>query len=96
MAQLRVPLPPHSEVQPVADVLRLDADLARAWGREPLVLSQGEVHPRYTEGDDPATHPISRGNNGARGGSRTHMRKNPRRILSPQRLPFRHPGTGQN
>src|SRR5215469_18394982 len=30
--------------------------------------------------------------NGARGGSRTHMRKNPRRILSPQRLPFRHPG----
>jgi Phage integrase family len=31
---------------------------------------------------------------GARGGSRTHMRKNPRRILSPQRLPFRHPGTG--
>ena len=31
---------------------------------------------------------------GARGGSRTHMRKNPRRILSPQRLPFRHPGSG--
>ena len=30
--------------------------------------------------------------NGARGGSRTPMRKNPRRILSPQRLPFRHPG----
>ena len=23
------------------------------------------------------------------------MRKNPRRILSPQRLPFRHPGNGQ-
>ncbi len=22
------------------------------------------------------------------------MRKNPRRILSPQRLPFRHPGAG--
>src|SRR5258707_7715041 len=34
------------------------------------------------------------GRNGARGGSRTHMRKNPRRILSPQRLPFRHPGAG--
>ena len=33
------------------------------------------------------------GKTGARGGSRTHMRKNPRRILSPQRLPFRHPGT---
>jgi hypothetical protein len=37
-------------------------------------------------------HSISTGDNGARGGSRTHMRKNPRRILSPQRLPFRHPG----
>ena len=24
------------------------------------------------------------------------MRKNPRRILSPQRLPFRHPGTGHS
>ena len=24
------------------------------------------------------------------------MRKNPRRILSPQRLPFRHPGDWQN
>ena len=23
------------------------------------------------------------------------MRKNPRRILSPQRLPFRHPGNGR-
>src|ERR1700693_5624408 len=32
----------------------------------------------------------------ARGGSRTHMRKNPRRILSPQRLPFRHPGKAEN
>ena len=35
------------------------------------------------------------GDTGARGGSRTHMRKNPRRILSPQRLPFRHPGKGR-
>ena len=35
-----VSLPPHSEVQPVTDVLRLEADLARAWSREPLVLSQ--------------------------------------------------------
>src|SRR5260221_4750001 len=34
------------------------------------------------------------GRNGARGESRTNMRKNPRRILSPQRLPFRHPGAG--
>lgn len=24
------------------------------------------------------------------------MRKNPRRILSPQRLPFRHPGAGHS
>ena len=24
------------------------------------------------------------------------MRKNPRRILSPQRLPFRHPGAGSS
>jgi len=38
---------------------------------------------------------LNKGENGARGGSRTHMRKNPRRILSPQRLPFRHPGYGQ-
>src|SRR5258708_19516481 len=30
--------------------------------------------------------------NGARRGSRTHMRKNPRRLLSPQLLPF-HPPT---
>ena len=34
------------------------------------------------------------GEAGVRGGSRTHMWKNPRRILSPQRLPFRHPGSG--
>jgi site-specific recombinase XerD len=73
---------------------QLEADLARAWGRDPLVLSRGEVHARYTEGDNPVTHPVSTGKNGARGGSRTHMRKNPRRILSPQRLPFRHPGAG--
>jgi integrase len=71
---------------------QLEADLARAWGRDPLVLSRGEVHAGYTEGDNPITHPVSTGKNGARGGSRTHMRKNPRRILSPQRLPFRHPG----
>jgi integrase/recombinase XerD len=73
---------------------QLEADLARAWSRDPLVLSQGEVHERYTEGDEPVTHSVSMGKTGARGGSRTHMRKNPRRILSPQRLPFRHPGAG--
>jgi hypothetical protein len=53
---------------------QLEADLARARSRDPLVLSQGEVHPRYTEGDDPATHPVSTRNNGARGGSRTSTR----------------------
>ncbi len=73
---------------------QLEADLARAWSRDPLVLSQGEVHQRYSEGDDPTTHSVSIRKTGARGGSRTHMRKNPRRILSPQRLPFRHPGAG--
>src|SRR5713226_6106265 len=36
---------------------------------------------------------VTFGKTGARGGSRTHMRKTPRRILSPQRLPFRHPGS---
>jgi len=73
---------------------QLEADLARAWSRDPLVLSKGEVHARYIGDDNPGTHSDSARNNGARGGSRTHMRKNPRRILSPQRLPFRHPGTG--
>jgi hypothetical protein len=43
----------------------------------------------------PKRHSSSTRNSGARGGSRTHMRKNPRRILSPQRLPFRHPGSGR-
>jgi Phage integrase family len=60
---------------------QLEADLARAWSRDPLVLSRGEVHARHTEGDGPATHPVSIRKNGARGGSRTHMRKSPRRIL---------------
>src|SRR5258705_13095732 len=75
---------------------QLEADLARAWSRDPLVLSQGEVHGRYTEQDDPVTPPFSTRQTGARGGSRTPMRKNPRRILSPQRLPFRHPGQGRD
>src|SRR5207237_7186615 len=49
-----------------------------------------EVHGK----ERPTTHSSSIRKTGARGGSRTHMRKNPRRILSPQRLPFRHPGIG--
>ncbi len=71
---------------------QLEADLANAWSRDPLVLSQSGVHQRYTERSGPTTHSSSTRKSGARGGSRTHMRKNPRRILSPQRLPFRHPG----
>src|SRR5579871_1191305 len=74
---------------------QLEADLARAWSRDPLVLSRGEVHAGYTGSDDLGSPAVSTGKTGTRGGSRTHMRKNPRRILSPQRLPFRHPGTGQ-
>jgi len=73
---------------------QLEADLANAWSRDPLVLSQSGVHQRYTERSGPTTHSSSTRKSGARGGSRTHMRKNPRRILSPQRLPFRHPGAG--
>ncbi len=73
---------------------QLEADLARAWSRDPLVLSNGEVHRGYIANGDSGTHSVSTGKTGARGGSRTHMRKNPRRILSPQRLPFRHPGSG--
>jgi integrase/recombinase XerD len=73
---------------------QLEADLANAWSRDPLVLLQSGVHQRYTQNGAPTTHSPSIRKTGARGGSRTHMRKNPRRILSPQRLPFRHPGAG--
>ncbi len=75
---------------------QLEADLASAWSRDPLVLLHGGVHQRYTESSDSTTRSFSIGKSGARGGSRTHMRKNPRRILSPQRLPFRHPGAGHS
>jgi hypothetical protein len=75
---------------------QLEADLANAWSRDPLVLLQSGVHQRYTERSDPTTRSSSIRKIGARGGSRTHMRKNPRRILSPQRLPFRHPGKAEN
>src|SRR5207249_6775695 len=73
---------------------QLEADLANAWSRDPLVLLQRDVHQRYAESGASTTRSSSIGKTGARGGSRTHMRKNPRRILSPQRLPFRHPGMG--
>jgi integrase/recombinase XerD len=71
---------------------QLEADLVSAWTRDPLVLLQSGVHQRYTKKRSVITRLASIRNSGARGGSRTHMRKNPRRILSPQRLPFRHPG----
>src|SRR5882724_1610971 len=74
---------------------QLEADLANAWSRDPLVLLQSGVHQRYTERSGPTTRSSSIRKSGARGGSRTHMRKNPRRILSPQRLPFRHPGKAE-
>jgi hypothetical protein len=61
---------------------KLEADLARAWDRDPPVLSHGEVHAGYTGDGGLETPAISIEENGARGGSRTHMRKNPRRILS--------------
>jgi hypothetical protein len=73
---------------------QLEADLANAWSRDPLILLLSGVHQRYTEGREPTSPSFSNRQDGARGGSRTHMRKNPRRILSPQRLPFRHPGAG--
>ena len=59
-----------------------------------MALLQNGVYQRHTESGDPTTHSSLIRKTGARGGSRTHMRKNPRRILSPQRLPFRHPGSG--
>ncbi len=60
----------------------------------PFYYFKRRVHARDTESLAALTELFSTGKNGARGGSRTHMRKNPRRILSPQRLPFRHPGRG--
>src|SRR5271157_115495 len=75
---------------------QLEADLTNAWSRDPLVLLHGGGHERYTENSDSTTRSFSERKNGARGGSRTHMRKNPWRILSPQRLPFRHPGSGHS
>jgi integrase/recombinase XerD len=73
---------------------QLEADLVSAWSRDPLVLLQSGVHQRYTDDRKRTSSSFSDRKTGARGGSRTHMRKNPRRILSPQRLPFRHPGAG--
>jgi hypothetical protein len=50
---------------------QLEADLARAWSRDPLVLSKGEVHQRHIGSDDSGTPSNSGGKNGARGGSRS-------------------------
>src|SRR5713226_2551173 len=88
---------PHSRVVRSTSTIQsqmVAEDLASAWSGDSYVLFQSGVRERYTESGAPITHSSSIRKTGARGGSRTHMRKNPRRILSPQRLPFRHPGTG--
>lgn len=52
---------------------QLEADLARASSRDPIVLSQGEVHERYTEHEDPVTKLAASRTESARGGGRTHV-----------------------
>jgi Phage integrase family len=71
---------------------QLEADSANAWSHDPLVLLQTEVHQRYTERADTTTplSPIRK--SGARGGGRTHTTRKRQGILSPPRMPFRHPG----
>ena len=49
---------------------QLEADLARAWSRDPFVLSNGEVHEGYIAKGDSGTHSVSTGKDGARCGSR--------------------------
>src|SRR5713101_5194584 len=66
---------------------QLEADLARAWSRDPLVLSQDGVRQRYIGEDDCRTLSVSTGKTGAWDGSRTNVRKNPRLILS-RRVPL--------
>src|ERR1700683_1843028 len=60
----------------------LEADLANAWSRDPLVLLQTEVHQRYTERADTTTHLSSIRKSGARGGGRTHTTRKRQGILS--------------
>src|SRR5882762_9987953 len=50
---------------------QLEADLANAWSRDPLVLLQSGVHQRYMEKSGPTTRSSSIRKTGARGGSRT-------------------------
>jgi integrase/recombinase XerD len=71
---------------------QLEADLARAWSRDPLVVLENGVHERYTERGDITTDSLSAGKRGARGGGRTHTTRERQGILSPPRMPFRHPG----
>ena len=87
------------DAKDVEQFAAITAQEARAAGIQwaaaiPSSLPKCRVHVRYTANLAALTDSFSIRKNGARGGSRTHMRKNPRRILSPQRLPFRHPGTG--
>ena len=62
---------------------QLEADLANAWSRDPLVLLQSGVHQRYTERSGPTTRSSSIRKTGARGGSRTHTGLAALRIFLP-------------
>src|ERR1700719_4360827 len=72
--------------------LAISRGVGLLFGARPTKPGQEKLGGGYAENAKPSTDRKQRGEIGARGGSRTHMRKNPRRILSPQRLPFRHPG----
>ena len=56
---------------------QLEADLANAWSRDPLILLQSGVHQRYTGNGGPTTHSPSMRKIGTRGGSRTHTALRP-------------------
>jgi integrase len=62
---------------------QLEADLANAWSRDPLVLLQSGVHQRYTQSGAPTTHASSIRKTGTRGGSRTRIVRRPRDFKSP-------------
>src|SRR5215469_8729628 len=57
-----------------------------------LFFSKRRVRQRYTENLKGLTDAISNTKNGTRGGGRTHTTRKRQGILSPPRMPFRHPG----
>src|SRR5580704_2469042 len=59
-----------ARAQKMFDIASQEPDLASAWSRDPLVLSQSGVHQRYGEGAAQQTHSSSIRKSGARGGSR--------------------------